>query len=160
MIVLWTLAGAAAGTLVLSTALRLGSELRLTRMDLPFLVGTMVTADRERAKWVGWLAHAAAGLGFGLIYAGVFAATGRSGWLFGALLGLLHGLVAGTAVVETLLPFAHRRIGSPSTASSEAPLLEPPGFLMLNYGRGTPIVSAAAHVVYGALVGGLASFAS
>ena len=160
MILLWTLAGAAAGTLVLSTALRLGSELRLTRMDLPFLVGTMLTADRERAKVLGWLAHAAAGLGFGLIYAGVFAATGRSGWLFGALLGLLHGLVSGTAGMETLLPFAHRRIGSASTASAEAPVLEPPGFLMLNYGRGTPIVNAVAHVAYGALVGGLASFAS
>jgi hypothetical protein len=160
VIVLWSLAGAAAGTLVLSTTLRLGSELRLTRMDLPFVVGTMVTPDRERAKVLGWLVHAAAGLGFGLVYAAIFAATGRSGWWFGAVLGLLHGLVAGTAVVETLLPFAHRRIGSPSTAADETPVLEPPGFLMLNYGRATPIVTLLAHVAYGALVGGLASFAS
>jgi len=159
MIVVWSLAGAAAGTLVLSTALRLGSELKLTRMDLPFLVGTMVTDDRGRAKVLGWGLHAGAGLGFGLVYAGVFAATGRSGWLFGGVLGLLHGLVAGTAVVETLLPFAHRRIGSAATASAETPLLEPPGLLMLNYGRATPIVTALGHVAYGSLVGGLASFA-
>jgi hypothetical protein len=160
VIVVWSLAGAAAGTLVLSTALRLGSELKLTRMDLPFLVGTMVTEDRERAKLLGWGLHAAAGLGFGLVYAGIFAATGRSGWLFGAALGLLHGLVVGTAVVETLLPFAHRSIGSASTASPGTPVLEPPGLLMLNYGRATPIVTALGHVAYGALVGGLASFAS
>jgi hypothetical protein len=159
VIVVWSLAGAAAGTLVLSTALRLGSELQLTRMDLPFLVGTMVTEDRERAKLLGWGLHAAAGLGFGLVYAGIFAATGRSGWLFGGALGLLHGLVAGTAVVETLLPLAHRRVGSAATASPETPLLEPPGLLMLNYGRATPLVTALAHVAYGALVGGLASFA-
>jgi hypothetical protein len=160
VIVLWALAGAAAGTLVLSTVLRLASELRLTRMDLPFLVGTMVTEDRERAKVLGWVLHAAAGLGFGLVYAGIFAATGRSGWSFGAALGLLHGLVAGTAVVETLLPFAHSRIGSAATAAGETPVLERPGFLMLNYGRRTPIVTVVAHVAYGALVGGLASFAS
>jgi hypothetical protein len=160
VIVPWALAGAAAGTLVLSSVLRLGSELRLTRMDLPFLVGTVVTGDRERAKVLGWALHAAAGLGFGLVYAGIFAATGLSGWAFGAALGLLHGLVAGTAVMETLLPFAHRRVGSAATAAGESPLLEPPGFLMLNYGRVTPVVNVVAHVAYGALVGGLASFAS
>ena len=159
MIVLWSLAGAAAGTLVLSTALRLGSELQLTRMDLPFLVGTMVTDDRERAKWIGWALHAAAGLGFGLVYAAIFAATGVSGWAFGGALGLLHGLVAGTAVVETLVPFAHRRIGSTATAAAESPLLERPGPLMLNYGRATPLVTAVAHVAYGALVGAGASLA-
>jgi hypothetical protein len=29
--------------------------------------------------------------------------------------------------------------------------------MMLNYGRGTPIVSTVAHIVYGAIVGGFAS---
>jgi hypothetical protein len=160
VIVLWSLVGAAAGTLVLSTTLRLASELRVTRMDLPFLVGAMFTENRNRAKILGWLLHAVTGLGFGLVYAGIFAATGTSGWAFGAALGLLHGLVVGTAGVETLLPFAHRQIGSSATASPETPLLEPPGPLMLNYGRGTPIVNVVAHVAYGALVGGLASLAS
>ena len=159
MIVLWALAGGAAGALVLASALRLGSELQWTRMDLPLLLGEMVTGDRERAKSLGWLLQLAAGLAFSLVYAGIFAATGRSGWAFGAVLGLLHGLVAGTVVVETALPFVHRRIGSRSTAADEAPLLEPPGFLLLNYGRPTPLVTVAAHVVYGALVGGLASLA-
>ena len=36
-------------------------------------------------------------------------------------------------------------------------LLEPPGFLMLNYGRGSPLVSLGAHIAYGALVGGFAA---
>jgi hypothetical protein len=36
-------------------------------------------------------------------------------------------------------------------------LLEPPGFMMLNYGRGSPLASVVTHVVYGALVGGLAA---
>lgn len=159
MIVAWTLAGAAAGTVVLSTVLRLGSELQVTRMDLPFLVGTVVTQDRERAKTAGWLLHAGAGLGFGLVYAAIFAATGTSGWGFGAALGLLHGVVAATALVEIVLPLAHRSMGSPESAAGDTPLLEPPGFLMLNYGRRTPIVNLAAHAAYGAMVGGFASFA-
>jgi len=41
------------GTLVLTTWLRAASELRLTRIDLPFLLGTAVTADRLRAKALG-----------------------------------------------------------------------------------------------------------
>lgn len=41
------LAGGFVGTLVLTTVLRTASELHLTRMDLPFLLGTVVTADRR-----------------------------------------------------------------------------------------------------------------
>jgi hypothetical protein len=50
-------------------------------------------------------------------------------------------------------------MGSPSTDASSTPLLETPGFLMLNYGASTPVVSTAAHVLYGAIVGGFTSWA-
>lgn len=79
----------------------------------------MFTKNRTRAKWLGYVLHAAAGLVFGLMYAGIFVALGRSGWLLGALLGVLHGLVAGTAVVEILVPLAHRRVGSASSARTD-----------------------------------------
>ena len=49
--------GGLAGTLVLTSILRAASELRLTRVDLPFLLGTAVTTDRQRAKLVGYLLH-------------------------------------------------------------------------------------------------------
>ena len=39
------------------------------------------------------------------------------------------------------------------TAADSSPLLEPPGFLLRNYGRGTPIATLLAHVVYGAIAG-------
>ena len=55
------LAGGFVGTLVLTTALRTANELGLTRVDLPFLLGTAVTGDRARAKAVGYLLHLAAG---------------------------------------------------------------------------------------------------
>lgn len=35
----------------------------------------------------------------------------------------------------------------------EDPLLEPPGCMLLNYGRATPVVTVLAHVAYGAIIG-------
>ena len=44
------LAGGFVGTIVLTTALSAGSQLRVTRMDIPFLLGTAVSDDRTRAN--------------------------------------------------------------------------------------------------------------
>jgi len=153
------LAGGFLGTLVLTTGLRTANELGLTRIDLPFLLGTALTSDRARAKALGYLLHLAAGELFALIYYAIFAAIDTSGWLLGALLGLLHGIVSATALVNILLPVAHPRMGSALSAADSSPLLEPPGFLLRNYGHGTPIATLLAHVAYGAIVGGLASIA-
>jgi hypothetical protein len=150
-------AGGLVGTLVLTTTLRAGSELGLTRMDLPFLLGTAVSADRIRAKAIGYALHFVAGQVFALIYYAVFAAIDHSGWWLGAVFGLVHGLFAGIALVNTILPVVHPRMGTPSTAADGRALLEPPGFLMLNYGRRTPLVSLIAHVAYGTILGGFVS---
>jgi hypothetical protein len=151
------LAGGFVGTLVLTTALRTANELGLTRVDLPFLLGTAVTGDRTRAKAVGYLLHLAAGEMFALIYYAIFTAIDTSGWLLGALLGLLHGIVSATALVNILLPAVHPRMGTTLSAANSNPVLEPPGFLLRNYGRGTPIATLVAHVAYGAIVGGFVS---
>ena len=45
-------------------------------------------------------------------------------------------------------------MGDSMSAADSVARLEPPGFLMTNYGRRTPIVVLIAHVVYGAIVGG------
>ncbi len=158
---LWgALAGGFVGTLVLTTALRTANELGLTRVDLPFLLGTAFTGDRARAKAIGYLLHLLAGEVFALIYYAIFAAIDTGGWLVGALFGLLHGVVSATALVNILLPVVHPRMGSTLSAADSAPLLEPPGFLMRNYGRGTPIATVLAHIAYGAIVGGLATIAA
>jgi hypothetical protein len=151
------IAGGFIGTLVLTSGLRAASELRLTRVDLPFLLGTAFLADRTRAKALGYLLHFVAGQVFALIYYAIFAAIDESGWLLGALFGFVHAVFAGTALVNVLLPAVHPRMGTPSTAADSSPLLEPPGFLMLNYGRSTPLVTVVVHVVYGSIVGGFAS---
>jgi apolipoprotein N-acyltransferase len=154
------LVGGVVGTLVLTSSLRAASELGLTRMDLPFLLGTAMTGNRVRAKAVGYGMHFGFGLLFALAYWVVFRVLDESGWLFGAALGLLHGVFAATALVNVLLPLVHPRMATPLTAAGQSPLLEPPGFLMLNYGRATPAVTIAGHVAYGAIVGGFVSVAS
>jgi hypothetical protein len=147
-------AGGFAGTLVLTTALSAAGELGLTRMDLPFLLGTTVTADRPRAKALGYLMHFLAGQLFALLYLGIFSAIGHSGWWLGAAFGLAHGLFASTALVNVLLPVIHPRIGTPSSAAADRPLPEPPRFMLLNYGRRSPLATILAHVAYGSIVGG------
>ena len=69
------IAGGFVGTLVLTTALSAGGEFGLTRMDLPFLLGTMVSTDRSRAKALGYAMHFVVGQLFALVYFGIFSAT-------------------------------------------------------------------------------------
>jgi hypothetical protein len=151
--------GGLAGTVVLTTILRAASELGLTRMDIPFLLGTGVTVNRVRAKAVGYALHFVFGLLFALAYYAIFVVINRSGFLLGAGFGLVHALFAGTALVNILLPAVHPRMGSGFDAAGSTPLLEPPGFLLLNYGRQTALVTVVAHVAYGAIVGGFVSLA-
>lgn len=148
------LAGGLVGTLVLTTGLRAANAFSLTRIDLPFLLGTAFTSDRTRAKALGYGAHFINGLLFALLYYAVFVAIGYSSWWLGCVFGLIHGLFATTALVNILLPLVHPRMGQPETSAPHVALLEPPGFLMLNYGSGTPAVTLTAHLAYGTIVGG------
>ena len=113
------LVGGFLGTVVLTTTLRAAGELGLTRMDLPFLLGTAVSEDRVRAKLIGYSLHFVFGLVFAVGYYAVFAAIGESGALLGALLGLLHALFAGTALVNVILPAVHPRMGTGFDAAGE-----------------------------------------
>jgi hypothetical protein len=154
MTVVWSsLAGGFAGTLVLTTMARAASELGFTRMDLPFLLGTAVTDNRRKAKAIGYAFHFVLGIVFALAYGAFFDVIGWSSWRLGAVIGALHALFIATVLVNLLLPSVHPRMGTPETGASEVTLLEPPGFLMLNYGRNTFVVTLAAHMVYGAIVG-------
>ena len=138
--------------------LRAASELGLTRIDIPFLLGTAFTDDRVRAKAVGYALHFVFGLLFALAYWAVFVVIDESGVILGAVLGLVHALFVATALVNILLPAVHPRMGTGFTPAGSAPLLEPPGFLLLNYGRETPLVTVIAHIVYGAIVGGFVAW--
>ncbi|HEV2712774.1 MAG TPA: hypothetical protein VGU26_06740 [Gaiellaceae bacterium] len=153
------LVGGLVGTVVLTTTLRAASEFRLTRIDLPFLLGTAFSDDRRRAKAIGYALHLLAGLIFALIYWVAFRVLGESSWWLGGLFGLVHVAFAGSALVNVLLPVVHPRMGTPATSARSTPLLEPPGFMLMNYGRRTPIVAVVAHVAYGMIVGAFVSAA-
>ena len=148
-----SLAGGFIGTLVLTTVMRAAGEAGITRMDLPFLLGTTVTDNRRKAKALGYAFHFVLGLGFALLYALCFFMIGWSRWWLGALLGVVHALFTATILVNVLLPVVHPRRGTPETAANEVALIEPPGFLMLNYGRNTFLVTLISHLAYGAIVG-------
>ena len=60
---------------------------------------------------------------------------------------------------DLVRPFGSWSRRSALSAADSGPLLEPPGFLMRNYGHGTPIATLLAHIAYGAIVGGFVSVA-
>ena len=119
--------------------LRGASELRLTRIDLPFLLGTALTATgsgqgpglhrplRVRVRLRARLPRDLLGYRPQRLAPG-----GRA--------RPAHGAFAGTALVNVLLPLVHPRMGNPMSAADTVARLEPPGFLMSNYGGRTPVV--------------------
>ena len=143
-------AGGFVGTLVLTTAMRAANELKLTRIDLPFLLGTALTADRARAKAIGYGLHFFFGQVFALSYYAVFVAIGHSGWGHGPQVGASPRRSSSRS--DATLP-------RPLSGAGDVSLLEPPGFLLRNYGVQTPLVTIAAHIAYGAIVGGFISLA-
>jgi hypothetical protein len=141
-------------TLLMTTLMSASQGLGLTRMAMPFLLGSMVTPDRNRANVAGFAFHFANGFAFAILYALAFESWRFAAWWLGAALGLLHGFVV-LATVLPLLPCFHPRMATEDYGPDPTRQLEPPGFLGLNYGRRTPLVTLLAHVLYGAILGGL-----
>ena len=147
----WALFGLLA-TAVLSSVMISAQLAGWTRLDLPLLLGTVVTEDPDRARIAGFFAHLAIGEGFALGYAAAFALLGEATWWLGALLGLVHVAVALTILVP-LLAGIHPRMATERSGPASGALLEPPGLFALNYGVQTPAVAVAAHVAYGVALG-------
>jgi hypothetical protein len=156
--IVWgALAGGAVGATIVASGVRLAQELGWTRMDIPFLLGTMLTENRRAAGVAGYFAHLAIGLVFALLYAAVFAATGLTSWWFGLLLGFVQAAFVGGTLANLLLPAVHPRMGTPWTDAEETPLLEPPGFMLFNYGRSTMAITLVLQLAFGAIVGAFAA---
>jgi hypothetical protein len=142
-----------AATLVLTTIMSASQALGLSRMSIPFMLGTMFTPDAGRAPAVGFAAHLVNGWVFALLYALLFESWHRATWWLGAGIGLVHGVVVLVALMP-LLPGFHPRMASERQGPEPTRELEPPGFLALHYGRRTPLIALAAHLAYGAILGG------
>jgi hypothetical protein len=121
-------------------------------MNLPYMLGTMVTPDRDRAKLVGFGMHLVNGWLFAFLYAAAFESWGRATWWLGAAIGLVHALFVLVAAMP-LLPALHPRMASEQHGPTPTKQLEPPGVLALHYGDRTPISVVVAHLLYGGILG-------
>ena len=147
----WLLWGFVA-TVVLTTVLAGSQGLGLTRMNVPYMLGTMVTPDRDRAKVIGTAIHLVNGYVFSLVYVAAFHTWGGPAWWKGALIGLVHAAFV-LAVGMPALPGMHPRMASERGGPTVARQLEPPGFLALHYGIRTPISVVLAHIAFGVVLG-------
>jgi hypothetical protein len=141
-----------AATVALTALTIAAQSLGLTRIDIPFILGTIFTANRDRAKFLGLVVHLINGWVFALVYGLFFENVHIATWWFGALIGTMQGVIVVVALLP-LLPGVHPRMVSDSRGPEPTRLLEPPGFLATNYGRMTPVVTIIAHAIYGAIIG-------
>jgi len=141
-------------TIALTTLEAGAQQLKLTRMSMPYLLGTMVTPNRDQAKIRGFLMHLVNGQVVGLLYVAVFHQLGHATVWMGVLLGLCHGVVV-LFVVIPLFPTIHPRMASAEQGPTGTRQLEPPGHLALHYGVSTPAMLLVSHLVYGAILGGV-----
>jgi hypothetical protein len=147
----WALFGLLATSVL--TAVMIAAQLGgLSRLDLPLILGTVVTPDPDRARVVGFVIHLVVGQFFALGYGASFALLGKATWWLGGLLGGLHGAIALMVLLPTLSGI-HPRMASNRAGPASTAVLEPPGLIGLNYGHQTPLVAMTAHLAYGVALG-------
>ena len=147
----WMLWGFVA-TLIMTTIEAGSQELGLTRVDFPYLIGTIFTPDRDRAKFYGFVAHVVNGWGISLLYVLVFESLRRNSWWLGGVIGLVHALFV-LMVVLWMMPGIHPRMASEQHGPTATRQLEPPGVFGLNYGMRTPVSVVISHFVFGVILG-------
>lgn len=147
----WLLWGFLA-TIILTTISSAAQGLGLTRMNFPYMLGTIFTPDRDRAKLYGFFAHLGFGWAFSFIYAVIFQSLGEAGWWRGLLIGIIHAFVV-LVVIMALLPGLHPRMASEQHGPESGNMLEPPGFLALHYGVRTPVAVILSHATFGGILG-------
>ncbi|MBB5342980.1 SAM-dependent methyltransferase [Tunturibacter empetritectus] len=139
-------------TLAQATFESITQALHLTRMSLPFMLGTMVTSARSKARLWGFGLHIVSGLLFALPYIVAFHFLGGPSWWRGALFGAVQGTIVLTLGMS-LMPNLHPRMATEWAGPSATRRLEPPGFFALNYGAKTPIAVLLSHVIFGTVLG-------
>src|SRR5688572_5617769 len=99
------------GTVVLTTMMSASQGFGLTRISIPFLVGTMMTPDRDRAMIVGTAIHFVNGWLFAMVYGFAFESWHRATWWLGAGVGFVHAAFV-LVVLMPIFPAMHPRMVS------------------------------------------------
>lgn len=152
----WAIWGFGA-TVVLTTILTLSQGIKFTRLSIPLMLGTMLTSDRDKAKWYGIFIHLLNGYVFSLFYVATFHVWGEATWWRGAVIGFIHSVFVLTVILPSL-PAVHPRMSSEYYVVHNLRPLEPPGFFALNYGLSTPVSIILAHVIFGIILGSFYKF--
>lgn len=137
-----------AATAVFTILQGMARMMGMTKMDIVVLLGTMFGPKGSGvATLFGWVAHLMSGIIFGIIYGAIFALIriDISLWLYGAVIGLIHGLVVG-GMVMPMMGSIHPRIRDGS--------LEAPGTFGSNLGKATPMGLIVMHIIFGLVLGG------
>ena len=147
-LVLWGFVATAAMTTIMQGSQGLG----LSRLSLPFLMGTFLTGNRNVATALGFALYMLGGWVFASLYFLFFTSLGIYTWWLGAVTGFLHGIFLLVAI--PLLPSIHPRMASEYNGATSQRQLEPPGFFATNYGYQTPAITLLAQTIYGITLGG------
>ncbi len=143
------------GTAGMTALLYMGAMMGM-RMDMPMMLGTMFLPRGTAAWLLGLMMHFVMGVLFFIIYAALFDLLGLEdslvGW--GALFGLVHGVVAGMAM--GMVGMMHPRMAA-AGANGSGDTVSAPGLFAINVGAMAPMAVLAMHVVYGAVAGGVYS---
>ena|SRR5688572_29809250 len=94
------------GTVILTTLMAGSQGLGLSRINFPFMLGTMFTPNRDRAKLIGFGVHFLNGWIFASVYATAFESWRRATWWLGGAIGLVHALYV-LVVAMPALPAMH-----------------------------------------------------
>ena len=148
LLILWGLVATSAMTIILEGSQGLG----LSRLSLPFLVGTMFTGNRWRASISGFVVYFIGGWLFAFLYLLIFLSVGKSTWWIGGIIGLAHGFFV-LVVILPVLPYMHPRLATEYDGPTSVRRIEPPGFMGLNYGYRTPFTTLLGHGCYGMILG-------
>ena len=139
-------------TVVLECILAGSQGLGVTRMNVPYLLGTLFTPNRDRAKLIGIFFHFLNGWLFSLIYVAVFQSLGRATWWLGGFFGLVQAIFV-LVVLLPVMPALHPRVANEQYGPTIERQLEPPGFMGLHYGIRTPLSVLVAHSIFGIILG-------
>jgi hypothetical protein len=147
-LVLWGLIA----TVAMASILNASQGLGLSRLSLPFLLGSAFSANRSTATVLGFVLYVLGGWLFAFLYFLFFTSVGIYAWWLGAIVGVIHGAFLLVCVIP-LLPYVHPRMASEYHGVTARRQLEPPGFMAINYGYQTPFATLLAQTVYGAVLG-------
>src|SRR5439155_25979325 len=122
----WLLLSGLLATVAMTSILEGAQGLGLSRLSLPFLVGTFFTGNRRWAMIVGFVVYTLGGWIFAFLYFALFNGIGIYTWWVGALAGALHGVFLLVCALP-LLPFIHPRLAWEYHGITDIRLVEAPG---------------------------------